>query len=282
MTDLDARIRGALQELAEPAGSEGVMERLRARQEADGDGPDGPDAETVRRGWWIGLLGGLGIAILLGVVLTVTLRDDSGEVETSGSFDDAVVDDETRDGEGRDADDGRTGRDEPADTRLDAPPTGASAPSGPPSSSVPAPGEARPAPSEGGSPGPPVQPSPAPIDSSGPVLVGAGVAPGEVWENAPVICGDHPVTAEISVLATDPSGLASVRATWTVADVDRQVALLPVAGVHRATFGPYPNFTLPDNEERVVTITITATDTVGNRSSTSRTVVLHSAGQCFQ
>jgi len=118
--------------------------------------------------------------------------------------------------------------------------------------------------------------SPAAPDTAGPTITSASVTPGEIWEQdgGGILCGAKPRQATVAASANDPSGVASISASWAFGTVN-QTKNVP------ATFGPFPYLTVPDNTTSTITITITARDTAGNASSTTRQVVLNSTAKCF-
>jgi len=50
---------------------------------------------------------------------------------------------------------------------------------------------------------------------------------------------------------------------------------------YTASFGPFPNPTVPDNTTVSVSITITARDIAGNQSTATTTVAVSSLALCF-
>lgn len=116
-----------------------------------------------------------------------------------------------------------------------------------------------------------------PADTTGPTITSASVTPGEIWEQdgGGILCGTKPRQAAVAASATDPSGIASITASWTVGAGGPQNRNVP------ATFGPFPYLTVPANTSATITITITARDSAGNASTTTRQVVVHSTEKCF-
>jgi hypothetical protein len=107
-------------------------------------------------------------------------------------------------------------------------------------------------------------------DTTGPTITSASVTPGEIYEtDATTGCAEQ---ASVAASATDPSGIASLTASWT--SPVSQTKNIP------AIFGPFAAYTIPVNTQQTVTITITARDGAGNVSTTTRQVVLTSFGLC--
>ena len=119
-------------------------------------------------------------------------------------------------------------------------------------------------------------PAPVPADTTAPTITGVSATPNEIWEQdtASLHCGTKPRQATINASANDPSGVASLTASWAFGSVN-QTKNIP------AQFGPFPYLTVPDNTHPTITIAITARDTRGNTSTATTTVVVHSTAECF-
>lgn len=115
-------------------------------------------------------------------------------------------------------------------------------------------------------------PSTQPPDTQGPAL-SASASPTVIYEQFQAkLCS--PNIAAISATASDPSGVASLRATWSFGgggNVDLSTGIQP--------FGPFPAGTIAGDSQNVP-ITVTATDGLGNTSQTVVTVTVRKAGSC--
>lgn len=118
--------------------------------------------------------------------------------------------------------------------------------------------------------------APPPPDTAGPAL-SASASPTRIWEDFPGLCAGEPKTATISASASDPSGVASITASWTVGGSSPSVSLMSGP----ATFGPVAYGTAPAGGERNVTVTIRAVDNVGNATQRTVTITVVSADTCF-
>lgn len=120
-----------------------------------------------------------------------------------------------------------------------------------------------------------------PPDRSGPSL-DAWLGGAELWEmdGGGISCGNNPRSTTVSAAVSDPSGIASVTATWRVGNHQGNVTLTGGA-TRTASVGPHPYHTLPSLQDRVVAVTVTAIDGAGNESSDSVTFTLHSTDWCF-
>ena len=176
-------------------------------------------------------------------------------------------DDEDADDEDESGDDPATEPDDPA-----APTTTRRA--GPTTTS--APGPTTPSPT---SP-PPTQPP----DTAGPSLSVSASEP-HIYEEFPGLCMGEPRTSTLTAIASDPSGVSQVQATWSFVGKSGLVqgsATLTGGGTRTGTFGPYGYGTLPSGTQKAVQVSIVATDGLGNSSSPKTvTITLHSADQCF-
>lgn len=113
-------------------------------------------------------------------------------------------------------------------------------------------------------------------DTSGPSLSVSRSA-AEIWETEPGFCTGLAKASTISASATDPSGVASVRATWSVGNLNENKSLASGS----AQFGPYPGDTVAHNAQETVIVTVTATDTAGNSTVRTTSIVVHHHVQCF-
>ena len=126
----------------------------------------------------------------------------------------------------------------------------------------------------GGSPGGGGGPAP---DITGPSLnVSRNHA--DTWENYFNTPCPGPLQATIFATFSDPSGVASVRATWSIGNFNEDRNL---AG-GSTMFGPYNYLTIPDGSPPViVTIAVRAVDNAGNATVRTTTIRVHSASECF-
>jgi hypothetical protein len=127
----------------------------------------------------------------------------------------------------------------------------------------------------GGSPGGGGGPAP---DTTGPSL-NVSRNPTEIWETTVFVsCTGRPKQATIFASFSDPSGIASVRATWSVGNVNEDKDL---AG-GSTTFGPIPDSAIPDGGPPVVvTITVRAVDNAGNATVRTTTISVQPWTECF-
>lgn len=126
-------------------------------------------------------------------------------------------------------------------------------------------------------------PTPAP-DTSGPTLsvsiaTGDPTWPDEIYETFPATCAGRPKEATLTVNVSDPSGVSQVRATWTVGNAAEN-RFLGGGSTRTTVIGPYDYLTVPANQQQLVTVTVTATDTQGNSSVRTDGFTLHSVDQC--
>lgn len=120
-----------------------------------------------------------------------------------------------------------------------------------------------------------------PPDTTGPSL-SVSISPHDIWEqDGVVICpANYPRQATVTANVSDASGVAQVRATWTVGNVNEN-KILSGGAVRTAPIGPYPYHTVVSSSQPTITVNVTATDNAGNSTVRSATFVLHSTDQCF-
>ena len=106
----------------------------------------------------------------------------------------------------------------------------------------------------------------------------------KIWEldNDVISCPPaYPRESILSVIAEDErSGIAQVRATWTINGQSGSVTMTG-SGTYSGAFGPFVYPTVPDSGDEIVVITVTATDGAGNKSSDTVDVRVHSLAGCF-
>lgn len=108
-----------------------------------------------------------------------------------------------------------------------------------------------------------------PADTVGPTFSRVATSPTSIWEESASRC---PTTARLLAAVVDESGVASVQATWTLAEGEGGTSLVG-DGTYVGTFGPIAS-------PQTVLIEIVATDAVGNRSATTLDVVVLPASDC--
>jgi hypothetical protein len=121
----------------------------------------------------------------------------------------------------------------------------------------------------------------APADTTGPTITNVGASPNHIWEQdgQGITCPPaNPRQSVVSASASDPSGVASLTASWAFGSVNQTKNIPPPA-----QFGPFPAGTVSGNApyDHPITITITARDNRGNTSTATTTVTLTSIAQCF-
>jgi hypothetical protein len=118
-------------------------------------------------------------------------------------------------------------------------------------------------------------------DTAAPTLSSPSASPDKIWELdfEDAVCEGVPRTAEISVTVVDDSGIDSVVATWSIGGGGSE-KLGQSGDIYSGTFGPFPYLTIPDSAELPVTVTIEATDLVGNAGTVQIQLQLISAGTC--
>jgi len=126
---------------------------------------------------------------------------------------------------------------------------------------------------------------PPPPDTTPPSITGQSASPGQIWEldGFGISCAGgtsrlSKITAQ--VLDTE-SGVATVKASWTIGGSASTTAMTLVAGSYTVDFGPFQAGTVPEDPPSLITISIVATDAVGNTSNTSVAVTVQSIAECF-
>ena len=125
--------------------------------------------------------------------------------------------------------------------------------------------------------------TPPPVDTSGPSL-SVSVSTADIWEEFPASCADKPKTSVITAAVSDPSGVTDVRARWSRPGTGGQLKdteVLVGGSTRTGTIGPYTYPTVPSNAPEQMSITVTATDGLGNKTSKKVDVTLHSVDECF-
>jgi hypothetical protein len=126
-------------------------------------------------------------------------------------------------------------------------------------------------------------------DTTLPFIGQQDATPGAIWEEDGLGISCPPGTAResiISAIVTDDTGITSVTASWNDPDGNQSIAMANVGIVYTMTFGPYAAGEwdpLPEDPgtEHTVTITITARDAAGNKSSRTVNVTVWEIGKCF-
>lgn len=106
----------------------------------------------------------------------------------------------------------------------------------------------------------------------------------KIWEEDTnsLSCGDLPRESVVSIIASDEqSGIASVRASWTIGGSPGSVNMVLSGSTYTGVFGPFPYLTIPDGTDQIVTITVTVRDNAGNQTTGQVGVRVHSLGTCF-
>jgi RNA polymerase sigma factor (sigma-70 family) len=128
-------------------------------------------------------------------------------------------------------------------------------------------------------------PPPPPPDTTPPSIAGQSGTPGEVWEldGLGVSCpGGTSRLSKIAAQVSDAeSGVATVKASWTIGGSTSTMSMSLVAGSYTADFGPFQAGTVPDGTWPSITVSIVAMDAVGNASNTSVAVTVYSIADCF-
>lgn len=125
-------------------------------------------------------------------------------------------------------------------------------------------------------------------DKSPPTIGSKSATPDEIWEEDGLGISCLPDTdrqSTISAVVTDNLAVMSVTASWSDPDGSQNVAMSAVGSNYTITFGPYPAgewdpFSVSPYDHSV-TITITARDAAGNKSSTTVSVTVWEIGDCF-
>ena len=131
----------------------------------------------------------------------------------------------------------------------------------------------------------PPPPPPPPPDETPPALGQAITSPGAIWELDEPFLSCAPGTARastISINVTDnDSGVASVRASWSIGGSGTQKNMTPSGTTYSTQFGPFSYLSVPDNTSPSISIIITALDNAGNESKTSTAITVNSLAKCF-
>ena len=131
----------------------------------------------------------------------------------------------------------------------------------------------------------PTLPPPPPPDTTPPSITGQSASPGQIWEldGLGISCpGGTSRLSKIAAQVSDPeSGVATVKASWTIGGSASTASMSLVAGSYTVDFGPFQAGTVPDHPPSLITISIVATDAVGNTSNTSVGVTVNSIAKCF-
>ena len=124
-------------------------------------------------------------------------------------------------------------------------------------------------------------PTTTPGDETGPQLA-LSLSQTKIWEadGGGVSCGNLPRTTTLTAEVSDPSGVAEVRATWTAGTFDGDQVLVG-DGVRSTTVGPHPYHSIASQTDEIVSISVTARDSLGNRTTRTIDFRLHSADLCF-
>jgi RNA polymerase sigma factor (sigma-70 family) len=131
----------------------------------------------------------------------------------------------------------------------------------------------------------PTLPPPPPPDTTPPSITAQSASPAQVWEldGFGISCpGGTSRLSKIAAQVSDTeSGVATVKASWTIGGSASTMSMSLVAGSYTADFGPFQAGTVPDNTSPLITVSIVATDAVGNTSTTSVAVTVYSIAVCF-
>ncbi|HSM01177.1 MAG TPA: hypothetical protein VK960_01885, partial [Acidimicrobiia bacterium] len=124
--------------------------------------------------------------------------------------------------------------------------------------------------------------TPAP-DTTPPSIGSASAVPSAIWELdfGGIQCGPVDRQSTISATVTDDVGVASVTLEWEFENGSPQSKPMTGGAGYSATFGPFPYGTVDDSTTENVTLTIRATDAIGNFSTTTVQVQVKSSGACF-
>ena len=119
-------------------------------------------------------------------------------------------------------------------------------------------------------------------DTTGPHLDTIGASPGEIWEHNDSLAHQcsSTTTSVLSVPISDPSGVSSASFTWSYPGHSGSGSLSNAGGTWTGTLGRFDEDAIPDFTVYDVTVTVTAVDRLGNSSTRSRTVKLHSSDEC--
>jgi hypothetical protein len=126
-----------------------------------------------------------------------------------------------------------------------------------------------------------------PPDTTPPQISQPSAKPAEIWEEDGFAITCEPVPnrqSTISAVVTDNFGVTSVTASWTDPIGNLNVAMSGAGNTYTITFGPYAAGDWDpsgSDQSHLVTITITAGDAAGNKSSTTVSVTVWEIGACF-
>ena len=124
-------------------------------------------------------------------------------------------------------------------------------------------------------------------DTTPPTIGSESATPDAIWEQDGLGISCLPGTnrqSTISAIVTDNFVVMSVTASWVDPNGNQTVPMSSVGSSYTTTFGPYlagewdP---FDDLDSHSVTITITARDAAGNKSSTTVSVTVWEIGDCF-
>jgi len=131
----------------------------------------------------------------------------------------------------------------------------------------------------------PTLPPPPPPDTTPPSITGQSASPGQIWEldGFGISCpGGTSRLSKIAAQVSDTeSGIATVKASWTIGGSSSTTSMALVAGSYTVDFGPFQAGTVPDNTSPLLSVLIVATDAEGNTSNTSVAVTVNSIASCF-
>ena len=125
-------------------------------------------------------------------------------------------------------------------------------------------------------------------DTTPPTIASKSATPDEIWEQDGLVVScpsENDRQSTISAVVTDNFGVMSVTASWSDPDGIQNAPMSVVGSNYTSTFGPYPAGkwdpfnTFPYDHS--VTITITARDAAGNKSSTTVSVTVWEIGHCL-
>jgi hypothetical protein len=117
-------------------------------------------------------------------------------------------------------------------------------------------------------------------DTTGPSITAVGANPTQIWEQNfagnPGSCNGDPnlkLQSTVSAQVADPSGVASVTMSWSVATTSASKPMTG-GGAYSAILGPFPDTTI-SGAPAPIAVTITARDGVGNTRTASTSVILN-------
>lgn len=120
-------------------------------------------------------------------------------------------------------------------------------------------------------------PTPTTAPDSTPPSLSVSRSAADVWESSPGLCLNRAKQSTISATFSDPSGIRSARATWSVGNHNESKDISSGS----VSFGPYSYPTVPEGSPVPVSVTVTVTDNEGNTASRTVTITLHSSAECF-